>query len=117
LELSYFRAIAAGNSAILKPSELVPSVAEFLFQTIPRYLDNVRRQHDIIQPCLANKIYFLPEQECYQVVLAGPEETKDLLTNRFDHIFFTGSPSVGRSVYSAAAVHLTPCTLELGGKR
>ncbi|KPP59974.1 aldehyde dehydrogenase family 3 member B1-like, partial [Scleropages formosus] len=54
--------------------------------------------------------------ECYAVICGGIEETKKLLENRFDHIFYTGSQAVGRSVLQAAAVHLTPVTLELGGK-
>ncbi|CAG7722320.1 unnamed protein product [Allacma fusca] len=56
------------------------------------------------------------DSECYQVVLADAIGTKSLLTNRFDYIFFTGSTQVGKSVLQMAATHLTPVTLELGGK-
>ncbi|XP_053922653.1 aldehyde dehydrogenase family 3 member B1 isoform X1 [Cuculus canorus] len=58
----------------------------------------------------------LPLQDCFAVVTAGVPETTKLLENKFDYIFFTGSPSVGRIVMTAAAKHLTPVTLELGGK-
>lgn len=56
-------------------------------------------------------------QECYQVVLGGAPETTELLKQRFDYIFYTGSTRVGRIVHAAANKHLTPVTLELGGKR
>ena len=56
-------------------------------------------------------------QECIQVVNGGVPETTALLTERFDHIFYTGSSAVGKIVMTAAAKHLTPVTLELGGKR
>ncbi|XP_021257791.1 NADH dehydrogenase [ubiquinone] iron-sulfur protein 8, mitochondrial isoform X5 [Numida meleagris] len=56
------------------------------------------------------------DKDCFAVVTAGVEETTRLLENKFDYIFFTGSPSVGRIVMTAAAKHLTPVTLELGGK-
>lgn len=55
-------------------------------------------------------------KELYIVTNGGVEETTELLKQRFDHIFFTGSPSVGKIVMEAAAKHLTPVTLELGGK-
>nr|XP_012612869.1 aldehyde dehydrogenase family 3 member B1 isoform X1 [Microcebus murinus]XP_012612872.1 aldehyde dehydrogenase family 3 member B1 isoform X1 [Microcebus murinus] len=55
-------------------------------------------------------------QSCFAVVLGGPQEMGQLLEHRFDYIFFTGSPRVGRIVMTAAAKHLTPVTLELGGK-
>lgn len=87
-------AIAAGNCVILKPSEVSPATAEFLAKTIPKYLDN----------------------ECYKVYLGGVPETTELLQERFDHIFFTGSTAVGKIVHAAASKHLTPCVLELGGK-
>ncbi|XP_060521629.1 aldehyde dehydrogenase, dimeric NADP-preferring-like [Cylas formicarius] len=87
-------AIAAGNCVILKPSDLAPNVAELFSSTLNRYLDS----------------------ECYPVFLGGIPETTDLLKERFDYIFFTGSPQVGKIVHKAAANHLTPCTLELGGK-
>lgn len=87
-------AIAAGNCIILKPSEIAVETAEYIATTIPKYLD----------------------KECYQVFLGGVAETTDLLKERFDYIFFTGSPMVGKIVNEAAAKYLTPVTLELGGK-
>ncbi|KAI1884483.1 hypothetical protein AGOR_G00226850 [Albula goreensis] len=87
-------AIAAGNCAILKPSEISQATEKLLAELIPKYLS----------------------KECYAVVCGGAEETKTLLENRFDHIFYTGSQNVARSILQAAAVHLTPVTLELGGK-
>ncbi len=87
-------AVSAGNAAIIKPSELAPHSAEALEELVPRYLD----------PSLI------------KVVTGGIPETTDLLKVRFDHIFFTGSPTVGKIVAEAASKHLTPCTLELGGK-
>lgn len=87
-------AIAAGNCAILKPSEHANHVSDLLARLIPEYLD----------------------AECIVVVQGAVEETTALLQHQFDHIFFTGSESVGRIVYEAAAKHMTPVTLELGGK-
>ena len=55
-------------------------------------------------------------QDLYPVVMGGGTETQELLRLRFDHIFYTGSSSVGKQVMEAAARHLTPVTLELGGK-
>ncbi|XP_078512362.1 aldehyde dehydrogenase family 3 member B1-like [Lissotriton helveticus] len=87
-------AIAAGNCAILKPSELSRSVEKLVSDLLPRYLD----------------------QECFAVVCGGPQEITQLLENKFDYIFFTGSAGVGKIVMAAATKHLTPLTLELGGK-
>eukprot|EP00485_Elphidium_margaritaceum_P009953 CAMPEP_0202689442 /NCGR_PEP_ID=MMETSP1385-20130828/4707_1 /ASSEMBLY_ACC=CAM_ASM_000861 /TAXON_ID=933848 /ORGANISM="Elphidium margaritaceum" /LENGTH=404 /DNA_ID=CAMNT_0049344575 /DNA_START=17 /DNA_END=1227 /DNA_ORIENTATION=+ len=87
-------AISAGCTAILKPSEVSPAVAELLAKLIPLYLDN----------------------ECFRVVLGAVDETTALLQHQFDLIFFTGAPAIGKIVASAAAKHLTPCILELGGK-
>uniref|UniRef100_A0A8D1S966 Aldehyde dehydrogenase n=1 Tax=Sus scrofa TaxID=9823 RepID=A0A8D1S966_PIG len=87
-------ALAAGNCVVLKPSEISKSTEKVLAEVLPRYLD----------------------QSCFAVVLGGPEETGQLLEHKFDHIFFTGSPRVGKIVMTAAAKHLTPVTLELGGK-
>lgn len=87
-------AIAAGNCAVIKPSELTPTVAN----TLSRMLRDL----------------FPPE---YVIVLEGGVETSTaVLSNKFDFIFFTGSIGVGRIVMQAAANHLTPVTLELGGK-
>lgn len=87
-------ALAAGNCVVLKPSEFSRSTEKVLAEELPRYLD----------------------QGCFALVQGGPEETRQLLEHRFDYIFFTGSPRVGRLVMTAAAKHLTPVTLELGGK-
>ncbi|XP_040919289.1 aldehyde dehydrogenase family 3 member B1 [Toxotes jaculatrix] len=87
-------AIAAGNCAIIKPSEVSAATDSLMAELIPKYLS----------------------QDCYAVVRGGAEETKALLQNRFDHIFYTGSQTVARSILQAASVHLTPVTLELGGK-
>ena len=87
-------AIAAGNSVVLKPSELAPTTAALLARIVPKYLD----------------------VDAVQVVEGGVEETTLLLAQRFDHIFYTGNGDVGRIVMKAAAEHLTPVTLELGGK-
>lgn len=87
-------AIAAGNCVVIKPSEISSATAKFIAETIPKYLDN----------------------DCYHVVLAGVPETTELLKERFDYIFFTGSTAVGKVVHAAANKYLTPTTLELGGK-
>ncbi|XP_049494028.1 aldehyde dehydrogenase family 3 member A2 isoform X1 [Panthera uncia] len=87
-------AIAAGNAVIIKPSELCEKTATILAQLLPQYLD----------------------QDLYVVISGGVEETTELLKQRFDHILYTGSTAVGKIVMEAAAKHLTPVTLELGGK-
>jgi len=87
-------ALAAGNAAVLKPSELAPATAGVLAEWLPRYVD----------------------PSAVAVVEGGMEVSQALLERPFDHIFFTGSPRVGRIVVAAAARHLTPVTLELGGK-
>jgi acyl-CoA reductase-like NAD-dependent aldehyde dehydrogenase len=87
-------AIAAGNTVVLKPSELSQATASLLAALFPKYLD----------------------QRCYRVVNGAVEETTELLRHRWDHIFYTGNGHVGRIVAKAAAEHLTPITLELGGK-
>ncbi|SBT39839.1 aldehyde dehydrogenase family protein [Micromonospora auratinigra] len=86
--------LAAGNTAVLKPSELAPATSSLIARLVPRYLGD----------------------GTVQVVQGGVPETTELLTQRFDHIVFTGSGTVGRVVLRAAAEHLTPVTLELGGK-
>ena len=87
-------AIAAGNCAILKPSEFAPHTAEVLDQMI-------------------RGAY--PED--YLTIIRGERETSEaLLREKFDSIFFTGGTAAGRAVMAAAARHLTPVTLELGGK-
>uniref|UniRef100_A0A673BC63 Aldehyde dehydrogenase, dimeric NADP-preferring-like n=1 Tax=Sphaeramia orbicularis TaxID=375764 RepID=A0A673BC63_9TELE len=87
-------AIAAGNAAVVKPSELSEYSSLLLRALLPRYLD----------------------KDLYPVVTGGVSETQELLRLRFDHIFYTGSSTVGKVVMEAAARHLTPVTLELGGK-
>ncbi|XP_063540583.1 aldehyde dehydrogenase, dimeric NADP-preferring isoform X1 [Cydia strobilella] len=87
-------AIAAGNTVIVKPSELSVACANFVVETLPKYLDN----------------------DAVQVVEGGPTETTELLKQRFDYIFYTGGTNVGKIVHAAAAKFLTPVTLELGGK-
>lgn len=87
-------AIAAGNTVIVKPSELTPHVAIVI--------------RDIIEDTF--------DETYVSVVEGGIEETQTLLSLPFDYIFFTGSEKVGKIVYEAAARKLIPVTLELGGK-
>jgi aldehyde dehydrogenase (NAD+) len=87
-------AVAAGNTVVMKPSEVTAATSDLFVRLAPAYLD----------------------QDAIRVVPGGVPETTALLEQRFNHIFFTGSTSVGRVVMAAAAQHLTPVTLELGGK-
>ncbi|GJJ14524.1 hypothetical protein Clacol_008788 [Clathrus columnatus] len=87
-------AIAAGCPCVIKPSELTPASAALMAELFPKYLD----------------------QDLYRIVNGGVEETTKLLELPWDHIMYTGSGRVGRIVATAAAKHLTPITLELGGK-
>ncbi|MFJ8441977.1 aldehyde dehydrogenase family protein [Kitasatospora griseola] len=87
-------AIAAGNCAVVKPSELAPATSAALAHWLPQVLD----------------------PQTVAVVEGGVPETTALLEQRFDHVFYTGNGTVGRIVMTAAARHLTPVTLELGGK-
>ena len=87
-------AIVAGNCAIVKPSEISPVTSDLLAELLPKYLD----------------------QECYRVVCGGVKETTEILEERFDKIFYTGSGNVGKIAMTAAAKFLTPVVLELGGK-
>ncbi|KAL2497681.1 Aldehyde dehydrogenase family 3 member F1 [Abeliophyllum distichum] len=87
-------AISAGNTVVLKPSELAPACTSFLACKIPLYLDN----------------------KAIKLVEGGSDVAEKLLELKWDKIFFTGSARVGRIIMSAAAKHLTPVTLELGGK-
>lgn len=87
-------AIAAGNTCIIKPSELPENTMKILA--------------DLINTNFSSN--------CLYVVQGGIPETTELLKLRFDKIFFTGSPKVGKIVYEAAAKNLVPVTLELGGK-
>jgi len=87
-------AIAAGNAVVMKPSEVSAATSQALGRLVPRYLDS----------------------SAIALVEGGVEETTELLEQRFDHIFYTGNGTVGRIVMAAAVKHLTPVTLELGGK-
>ncbi|KAJ1366737.1 hypothetical protein KIN20_027492 [Parelaphostrongylus tenuis] len=87
-------AIAAGNTVVIKPSEMSPHTAAAFEKLFAKY--------------------FAPE--FLTVVNGGPSETTELLKERFDHILYTGCPPIGKIVMTAAAKHLTPVTLELGGK-
>lgn len=87
-------ALAAGNCAVVKPSAYAPNVAQVVAELLG----------DIFPP------------EYVSVVQGGRAENAALLEQDFDYIFFTGSPAVGKTVMAAAAQHLTPVTLELGGK-
>ncbi|MFJ4962960.1 Aldehyde dehydrogenase [Streptomyces sp. ADI96-02] len=86
--------LAAGNAAVLKPSELAPATSALIARLVPRYFPD----------------------GAVRAVEGGVPETTELLAQRFDHIVFTGGGPVGRIVMRAAAEHLTPVTLELGGK-
>ena len=87
-------AIAAGNTVVLKPSELTPNTSRVIREII--------------------ETVFSTEYVC--VVEGEANVAQELLAQRWDYIFFTGSNSVGKLVAKAAAEHITPCTLELGGK-
>lgn len=87
-------ALAAGNCVAIKPSDVAPATSAALAEWLPRVLDN----------------------RAVAVIEGGIAEATALLAEKFDHIFYTGNSAVGRIVMEAAAVHLTPLTLELGGK-
>ncbi|MCO5583476.1 hypothetical protein L7F22_037387 [Adiantum nelumboides] len=87
-------AIGAGNAAVLKLSEVAPTVSSLFAKVIPLYMDG----------------------DAIKVVEGGIAESEDLLAQRWDKIFYTGSPKIGKIIMAAAAKHLTPVTLELGGK-
>src|SRR5215210_4664262 len=87
-------AVAAGNCAVVKPSELAPATSALLARLLPEYLD----------------------PEAVIVVEGEASTTQDLLALGFDHAFFTGGTEVGKKIMAAAAPTLTPVTLELGGK-
>lgn len=110
-------AIAAGNSVVIKPSEIAPATAKIIAELIPKYLNRVKRTNLQSVCAIFFKIYFNHFQDAFPVVLGGIEETTQLLKQRFDYIFYTGSTSVGKIVRAAANEYLTPVTLELGGKR
>lgn len=87
-------ALAAGNCVVLKPSEVSQNTTKLLSGLIPKYFS-----HDYVR-----------------VIEGGVVETTELLKLQFDHVFFTGSTSVGKIIMKAAAENLVPVTLELGGK-
>jgi aldehyde dehydrogenase (NAD+) len=87
-------ALAAGNAVVCKPSEVAPASSAALARILPEYLDT----------------------DAVAVIEGGIPETTALLEQRWDHILYTGNGSVGRIIAAAAAKHLTPVTLELGGK-
>jgi aldehyde dehydrogenase (NAD+) len=87
-------ALAAGNTVVVKPGELAPATSELIGRLIPEYLD----------------------QQAVTVIEGGAEVSGWLLDQPWDHIFYTGGSRVGKIVAEKAARHLTPVTLELGGK-
>ncbi|KAK7250789.1 hypothetical protein RIF29_33466 [Crotalaria pallida] len=87
-------AISAGNAVVIKPSEQAPACSSLLANIIPRYMDS----------------------NAVKVIEGGADICEQLLLQKWDKIFFTGSPRVASIVMSAAAKNLTPVTLELGGK-
>ena len=87
-------ALAAGNAVVIKPSELAEQTSALLARLVPVYLD----------------------PDAVALVEGGVAQTTSLLAQNFDHVFYTGNGTVGRIVMRAAAEHLTPVTLELGGK-
>ena len=87
-------AIAAGNTVVMKPSEVSAATSALLAELVPKYLDT----------------------SAVALVEGSVPETTALLEQHFNHIFYTGNGTVGRIVMAAAAKNLTPVTLELGGK-
>lgn len=87
-------AVAAGNCAVVKPSELAPKTSEVLARLLPQYLD----------------------PDAIKVVEGDGATTQALLAEGFDHALFTGGTEVGKKIMAGAAPTLTPVTLELGGK-
>src|SRR6202012_422003 len=87
-------AIAAGNTVLLKPSEIAPASAVLMAELVPRYLDS----------------------DAVAVVEGDGAVSQELIAQGLDRVFFTGGTEIGRKVYEGAAPHLTPVTLELGGK-
>jgi len=87
-------AIAAGNTVVLKPSEVAPASAALMAELVPKYLDN----------------------DAIAVVEGDGACSQALIEQGFDYLLFTGGTEIGRKVYETAAAQLTPVTLELGGK-
>ena len=91
---SAIAAIAAGNTVVIKPSELTPNTSKLVEEII-------------------SKVF---QKEHVTIIQGGVPETTELLLEKWDYIFFTGSVPVGKIVAKAAAKFMTPVTLELGGK-
>jgi aldehyde dehydrogenase (NAD+) len=87
-------ALAAGNTIVLKPSEVAPASSALMAELVPRYLD----------------------RDAVVVIEGDGAVSQELIEQGFDKLCFTGGTEIGRKVYQAAAPHLTPVTLELGGK-
>jgi aldehyde dehydrogenase (NAD+) len=87
-------AIAAGNAMVLKPSEVCPASSALMAELVPKYLD----------------------PDAIAVIEGDGAVSQELIAQGFDHLLFTGGTEIGRKVYEGAASHLTPVTLELGGK-
>lgn len=87
-------ALAAGNAVILKPSEIAPASSRLMAELVPKYLDT----------------------EAVAVIEGDGATTQELIKQGLDRVLFTGGTEIGRKVYEGAAKHLTPVTLELGGK-
>jgi len=87
-------AVAAGNCAVIKPSELAPATSELLARLLPQYVD----------------------PQAVRVIEGDASVTQELLAAGFDHALFTGGTEIGKKIMAAAAPTLTPVTLELGGK-
>ncbi|MFZ1160910.1 aldehyde dehydrogenase family protein [Mycobacterium sp.] len=87
-------AIAAGNTVLLKPSEVAPASSALMAELVPRYLDS----------------------DAIAVIEGDGAVSQELIAQGFDHLLFTGGTEIGRKVYEGAASQLTPVTLELGGK-
>ncbi|SOJ52771.1 Coniferyl aldehyde dehydrogenase [Mycobacterium simulans] len=87
-------AIAAGNAVLLKPSEIAAASSHLMAELVPRYLDN----------------------DAIAVVEGDGAVSQELIAQGLDRVMFTGGTEIGRKVYEGAAPHLTPVTLELGGK-
>ncbi|MDT5363910.1 MAG: aldehyde dehydrogenase [Mycobacterium sp.] len=87
-------AIAAGNAVVLKPSEVSPASSALMAELVPRYLD----------------------RDAIVVIEGDGTVSQELIAQGFDRLCFTGGTEIGRKVYESAAAHLTPVTLELGGK-
>ena len=87
-------AIAAGNTVVLKPSEVAAASSALMAELVPKYLD----------------------KDAIAVIEGDGAVSQELIAQGFDYLLYTGGTEIGRKVYESAASHLTPVTLELGGK-